>query len=232
MKEVLSTIQDVLVIPNLLQAGPLQQIQLLISKAGFSDGRATATEGAQQVKRNLQIDVNDQTVLPLIHQLLGQALMQNTTFHGALLPIKLYPFLISKYEPGMAYGWHVDSPIMGNPPVRTDLAMTIFLSDPETYGGGELTLRTSKGDVTYKLNQGDAVVYPCQYLHCVAPLTHGERLAAVSWIQSAVRSVEHRAVLYNLKRVHEQLYRENPDSPQADLLLQTWSNLVRMWSEL
>ena len=82
----------------------MQQAAFLISKAGFSDGRATATEGAQQVKHNLQIDVNDQTILPLIHQLLGQALMQNTTFHGALLPIKLYPFLISKYEPGMAYG--------------------------------------------------------------------------------------------------------------------------------
>ncbi len=227
-----NTLQDVFILPGILNDAALQQIHFLLHQADFSDGRATATEAARTVKKNLQVPIENQNVLPSIQQLLGQTLMQYPFFHTAFFPTRLYPFLISKYEPGMAYGWHVDSPIMGNPPVRTDLAMTLFLSNPAAYDGGELVIRGGQGEQTYKPAAGDAVVYPCRYVHCVTEVTKGVRLAAVSWIQSAVRSAEHRAVLLNLKQVHERLSQRDPNSEEANQLLQTWSNLLRMWAEI
>ncbi len=227
-----SAIQDVFVLPGILPPASLQQIQFFIHQADFSDGRATASDSARNVKQNLQIDIQDHTVLPAVQQLLAQALMQYPFFHSAFYPARLYPFLISKYEPGMQYGWHVDSPVMGNPPVRTDLAMTLFLSDPASYEGGELVIRNTQGETRYKPQAGDAVVYPCRYVHCVSEVTGGTRIAAISWIQSAVRSAEQRAVLFSLREIHERLSRHNPNSEEASQLLQTWSNLLRMWAEV
>lgn len=227
-----STIQDVFVLSGVLTDAELQHIQVLLQQADFSDGRATASDAARNVKQNLQIEVQNQTVLPVLQQLIGQALMRYPVFHSAFFPTRLYPFLISKYEPGMQYGWHVDSPIMGNPPVRTDLAMTLFLSEPDSYEGGALVIRGAQGETAYKPQKGDAVVYPCRYVHCVSEVTKGTRLAAVSWIQSAVRSPEQRAILISLKQVYDQLCLRDPHSAEANQLLQTWSNLLRIWAEI
>ena len=221
-----------MVLQGVLSAPLLQQLGVVLSQAEFTDGRATATDAAKSVKQNLQIDTQNQTVLPAAQHLIGQALMQYPAFHTAFFPMRLFPFLLSKYEPGMQYGWHVDSPIMGNPPVRTDLAMTLFLSDPASYDGGELVIRDAQGEKAYKPAQGDAVVYPCRSVHCVREVTRGQRLAAVSWIQSAVRSPEQRTVLQQLHQVYEQLNRQDPNSAQGNQLLQTWSNLLRMWAEV
>jgi PKHD-type hydroxylase len=79
---------------------------------------------------------------------------------------------------------------------------------------------------------GDAVIYPCQYVHCVNEVKSGTRLAAVSWIQCSVRSMEQRAMLANLKRAHNRLTEKDAQSAEAQDVLQTWSNLLRMWSEV
>lgn len=86
---------------------------------------------------------------------------------------------------------------MGEPVIRTDLAMTIFLSDPTAYEGGELVIQTSFGPVPLKPAKGDAILYPCQFLHCVNEVKKGERLAAVTWVQSNIQLTEQRQILLN-----------------------------------
>jgi PKHD-type hydroxylase len=179
----------------------------------------------------LQVNANDAT-LPQLQQMVTAALKENLLFNAAIFPKQVYPILFSKYEPGMHYGWHVDSPLMGNPPMRTDVAMTIFLSDPATYEGGELVIQTPSGNVQLKPNKGDAIVYPCAYLHCVSTITKGIRMAAVSWIQSSIKNGEQRQILLQLNQVHGAIANSNPGSPEANMLLQTYSNLLRMWTEL
>lgn len=223
---------DTFLLEGLLKEHHFQQLDFYLSQAQFSDGRSTATGNAQQVKNNTQIDAQDQVVLPLIQQMITQALMEYPMFHAAFYPARLYPLIISKYEMGMGYGWHIDSPLMGNPPVRTDLAMTLFLSDPQTYEGGELVIKSANGTVTYKPKRGDAVVYPCQYVHCVNDIRSGVRIAAITWIQSSIRSLEQRQILFQLKQVHDEWIAQNPHDPKAIQLLQTWSNLLRMWVEI
>jgi PKHD-type hydroxylase len=164
--------------------------------------------------------------------IINNALASSPLFNAAVLPKYVYPFLISKYTPGMYYGWHVDSPLMGNPPVRTDVAMTLFLSDPAAYEGGELVIQAGQHNIPFKPAKGDAIVYPCQYLHCVNEVRSGERRAAVTWIQSAVRAPDQRQILYNLNQVHALLSHKNQHAPETNLLLQTHSNLLRMWTEV
>ena len=219
-------------LPGFLNAAMLQNVHQLLAAAPFIDGRTTATDAARVVKHNLQVDANDTKVIPQLQQLLGMALMNEQKFQTGFYAFRVYPFLFSRCETGMGYGWHVDSPMMGIPPVRTDLAMTVFLSDPSAYEGGELVIRTEAGETVYKPAMGDAIVYPCQYVHCVNDVKSGVRMAAVSWIQCSVRSMEQRALLAELKRVHNHLSEKDPQSAETQGVLQTWSNLLRMWAEV
>jgi PKHD-type hydroxylase len=221
-------------LPQLLKPEELNQIDALLESSLFIDGAKTASMAAKAVKNNLQIDKNNTQTLPQLQSIILLALETSPLFQIATLPKNIYPIVFSKYYEGMTYGWHVDSPQMRNPQMgnsamRTDLAMTIFLSDPSTYEGGELLIQGSQGVTAYKPNKGDAVVYPCMYLHCVNPITKGERCAAVTWIQSEIGSVEKRQILFDMNQIHGSLYQKDPNSVEANLLLQTHSNLLRMW---
>lgn len=218
-------------IPELLSKDQLQNIDALLQQTAFIDGKATANLAAKAVKNNLQVNANDAT-LPQLQQIINASLKDSLLFNAAIFPKHVYPILFSKYEPGMNYGWHVDSPLMGNPPIRTDVAMTVFLSEPSTYDGGELIIQTLNGNVQLKPNKGDAIIYPCAYLHCVNTVTKGVRMAAVSWIQSSIKNAEQRQILLQLNQVHGAVANKDANSPEANMLLQTYSNLLRMWTEL
>jgi PKHD-type hydroxylase len=220
---------SLLPIQGLLKSDELELINTLLQESNFIDGANTASLSAKSVKNNFQIDSND-AALPQLQNIINNALKTSPLFQIFALPKQIYPIIFSKYLAGNTYGWHVDSPIMGENAMRTDLAMTIFLSDPNTYEGGELMIQGSQGITAYKPNKGDAVVYPCNYLHCVSPITKGERLAAVTWIQSQVASPEKRDILFNLNQVHGVMYQKDPNSAEGNLLLQTHSNLLRMWA--
>lgn len=219
-------------IPAILKPEEIITLEELIRRANFVDGKATASMAAKEVKNNQQIDAENSTVLQPLQALLQGALQTSPYFNAAAQPKRIHPFLISKYGPGQFYGWHVDSPIMGNPPIRTDLAMTIFLSDPSTYEGGELLIQGSAGPIAIKPAKGDAILYPCQFLHCVNEIKSGERLAAVTWIQSNIPQTEQRQLLFELNQVHAMLSQRDPHSQEANMLLQTYSNLFRMWADV
>lgn len=223
---------DFIQIPNLLRPAEVKEIEGLVEKAHFIDGKATASLAAKTVKNNLQVDAMSGDTVSQVQQIVAKALAESPLFQVTALPQRVYPVLISKYDPGKYYGWHVDSPVMGDPAMRTDLAMTIFLSDPSAYKGGELMLQTNAGVINFKGNKGDAILYPCQYLHCVNQVTEGERVAIVTWIQSKVKSREQRQLLFMLNQVHAMLHARDMNSQEAILLLQAHSNLLRMWSEL
>jgi PKHD-type hydroxylase len=210
----------------------LKQIQSLLDSAAFVDGKLTASDSAKDVKNNLQIDVNDRTILPHLQQLIGNALIADPRFQYTFYAVNAYPFLFSKCDAGMGYGKHVDSPFMGNPPVRTDLAMTVFLDDPDSYDGGELVICDGDNEVAFKPAAGCAVVYPCNYVHYVKEVTRGTRRVCVTWFRCSVRNSEQRRVLADLKQIHAEMSANDPQGKNTQLLLQTWSNLLRMWGDV
>ena len=216
----------------LLKPEEIISLEHLISELVFVDGKATANLSAKEVKNNLQLDQNTNLNNTAIQELLTNAVRSSPFFQVAAQPKSIHPFIISKYSPGKYYGWHVDSPLMGSPVIRTDLAMTIFLSDPSTYEGGELVIQSPGGAMSFKPSKGDAILYPCQFLHCVNEINSGERLAAVTWIQSNIQSAEQRQILFELNQVHALLNQRDKQAPETNLLMQSYSNLFRMWADV
>ena len=142
--------------------------------------------------------------------------------------------LISRYEAGMSYGQHVDNAVMGTGQsrYRSDISLTVFLCDPGTYEGGELTLCDLEEERSFKLELGSAVIYPSNKLHRVEPVTKGVRLVAVAWVQSLIRDTHKREILFDLDTVRRSLFKKQGKTIELDLISKSHSNLLRQWSEL
>ena len=226
------TLSSYVHVKQLLNKEEIDNVLRLIDLSQFADGSGTASDVAASVKRNLQLPKQGSIEAQQIASIIMTAISRNVLIQSAIMPKMMLPPLVSKYEPGMEYGLHVDSPLMGEEyTIRTDVGMTLFLSEPENYEGGELMVITETGEVHYKLPMGDAIIYPTTKLHRVVPVTSGVRLAAVSWMQCAVRDSHKREILFNLKTAADKLQSAGSSSELLSVQ-QSYSNLIRMWTEL
>jgi PKHD-type hydroxylase len=215
-----------MVVADILDTAGLATIRDALSKATFSDGRRTAGQAAATVKNNLQAHG---TPLEPVRDFVRDALLRSDLVRLATWPKTIIGPTFSRYSTGQSYGRHVDEPIMSGQ--RTDIAFTLFLSDTATYDGGELIIETHAGHDAVKLAAGHLVLYPATTLHRVAPITRGERLAAVGWIRSLIRSDEQRALLFDLSMVHRELMAATGARKEADLVAKSIANLTRMWCD-
>ena len=219
-------------IPAVLDPPQLEVVRQALAQATFVDGRLSAGPAAGRVKRNEELDPGEKRSEYLGKIVVGN-LYNSATFRNAALPQRISEPFFSRYRPGMAYGAHIDDPVMGSGMrYRCDVAVTVFLNEPESYEGGELVIRTSFGEHRVKLAAGGAVVYPASSLHSVAEVTRGTRLAAVAWIQSLVRDPGRRELLYELNLAREALLATRPDAEETARVDHAYVNLVRMWAEL
>lgn len=194
----------------------------------FQDGKKTAGGSARDVKFNLQATPeHDQT--KAIVKLVQKKLLSNSMFKSATYPDQFANIIISRYEPGMYYGQHVDKAMIKN--TRTDIAFTLFLSDPDSYEGGELAISKYDGEDLIKLPAGDAYIYPADSIHQVLPLTSGVRIAIVGWIKSRVRLQQHRDILYDLKTSIAQIDRSEHQQAVKLSLSNTLHKLERLWCD-
>ncbi len=219
-------------IPELLNSAQVEKIHELLAGASFVDGKLTAGMAAAKVKNNEELAMQPD-LLQRLYRVVMASVGHNATFRNAALPAKVADFIFARYQPGMHYGDHVDDPIMGQgPKFRTDVSMTIFLNDPASYDGGELVIRTPFGDQQVKLPAGHAVVYPSASVHRVADVTRGERLVALTWVQSFVRDAAKRELLYELNESREHLLRADPESDVTKNVDRSYVNLLRMWADV
>jgi PKHD-type hydroxylase len=216
-------------ISEFLDPEAVGQLRDLATSGRFVDGRATAGDRVAGVKRNEQFEPNKEQAA-VLSAVLSKAVQNNETFRFFAYPRRMTAPRISRYDVGMEYGSHLDNPIMvraNENPLRTDLSMTVFLSDPDSYQGGELSLETPFGPQSLKLPAGDAVVYSTTFRHRVLEVTAGSRLVVVGWIESMVSDEPKRQILFDLWRVRQTL-KESPD--QALTHLETsFVNLSKMW---
>jgi PKHD-type hydroxylase len=217
-----------IVIGDVLSAEDIATTTAALAQATFADGRATAGFAARLVKNNQQAEGSDRS-LEMIRQLVAARILANDVFLSAVRPKALSPVLFSRYEPGMHYGSHVDDALMDG--MRTDVAFTLFLCDPESYDGGELTIEGAAGDDVFKLAAGALVAYPATSLHRVADVTRGKRLAAVGWARSFVRDAARRELLFDLDTARRQLFAGAGKSAEFDLISKSFANLMRMWAD-
>jgi PKHD-type hydroxylase len=219
-------------IPDVLDEQQIRHAASLIAGGRFADGRASAGSAARRVKLNEELALDPARLTELNNLVMGH-LVRHPVFRSAAMPRRTATPYYARYTPGMAYGNHVDDPIMGQGELyRTDVSVTVFLNAPADYDGGELCIQTPFGEQQVKLPAGDAVIYPSSSIHRVAEVTRGERLVAVSWIQSLVREPDRRALLHELNQAREKLLQEQPDAPETAQVNQSYVNLVRMWVDV
>lgn len=201
-------------------------IREAVRKLDFGDGRATAGRRAREVKANDQ--ALPSPARDAILEKVRRALMAHPVFLAAARPQRLTPLLLSRYRVGQTYGLHVDDAIMGG--LRTDLSFTLFLSDPTTYEGGALEIEDNYAPREVRLAAGDLILYPSTTLHRVTPVTSGERLAVVGWVQSLIRTQEQREVLFDLDQSIATLEQTGAARAVIDRLSKARSNLLRLWA--
>ncbi|KQR13550.1 MULTISPECIES: Fe2+-dependent dioxygenase [Xanthomonas] len=224
-------------IPDVLTPVKLSELRARLDAADWADGRITAGHQSAQAKDNAQLP-EDSAAAREASALVLEALSRSSTFFSAVLPRRIYPPLFNRYSGGQSFGYHVDNAVRydrsrgGAEPVRTDVSGTLFLSDPDSYDGGELVIEDTFGTQSVKLPAGHLVIYPGTSLHKVMPVTRGTRVASFFWIQSMLRDDAQRRLLFELDVSIRRLTQDTPGHPSLIQLTGVYHNLLRQWADV
>lgn len=215
-------------IPGLFSPEEVATLREQLASAEMVDGKVTAGWHAKAVKQNQQLDAKHSVAKPLIDQV-RQTILKHPLFQAAARPRQVHSVRFNRYSDGMSYGRHTDNALMNGH--RSDLSFTLFLSDPDSYAGGELVVEGIDSEQPYKLPVGSALVYPSSSLHRVEPVTRGVRWAAVGWVQSQIRDPSRREILFELDTARRSLFKQHGKTDEFDLITKSLTNLLRQWVE-
>lgn len=202
----------------------------------WEEGKARTKDLTGTVKQNLEIDRNN-SISQSFNKFISQKLHEHADFHKDNMPHKVFGIKFNKYVHNGTYHRHTDASSMHD--VRTDLAVTIFLTDPESYDGGELCIEQTDGSIIkHKGQKGDCVVYRCGRPHWVAPVTKGNRICGITWIQSFLRDVHQRNIISSLRKTITTI-EKNVEHSNQDCRYRNWmtnlaaidGELMRMWTD-
>jgi PKHD-type hydroxylase len=213
---------------RLLNDAEIAECRRIAASTPFVDGRITNPHNKTKVNEQL----HDQKAYQTSSQLLMAAFGRSDEFREFAFPVAFAPPLITRYHPGMRYGAHADAAFinLGSAQIRSDLSCTIFLNEPKDYDGGELHVHQGDAELMFKLKPGQAILYPSDMLHQVNPVTRGERLVAITFIQSRVPDPFRRNLLFELNEVAalEGLKMSQDNFSRLQLIQ---ANLLRYWGE-
>ncbi len=222
------------IIDEVLTSEELATVRGYLAGSAWGSGLATAGPQAAQAKRNQQLP-ETAPHLPDLRRLVLGALNRNALFFTAALPLKILPPFFNRYAgEDNRYGFHTDNAMRAHPDgsyVRADVSATLFLSDPEEYDGGVLTIEDTFGRHGIKLKAGSMVVYPSSSIHEVTPVARGERVACFMFMQSMVRDPGQRRLLYDMDMALLQLRQTVGETDAVVRLTGTYHNLLRLWAE-
>lgn len=221
-------------IPDVLGPAALDRVRSAIETGEWVDGNATSGHQSALAKRNRQLAEGSEAARAA-GAVVVEALQANATFVAAALPAKIFPPLFNRYAGGETFGTHVDNAVRLGPGglrVRSDLSATLFLTDPDEYDGGELTVEDRAGVQAVKLPAGHMLLYPASSLHRVEPVTRGERTACFFWVQSMIRDDGARRILFDLDNAVRQVAAAQGHDARATIeLTGVYHNLLRRWAE-
>jgi PKHD-type hydroxylase len=223
-------------IPDVLSKSEVADFRAAMDAAAWEDGRSTAGAQSAMVKKNDQLPPNSETSRQLGERVI-KALTASPLFISAAIPKHIFPPLFNRYGPGQHFGVHVDNAVRGDHltgvRIRTDLSVTLFLSEPDEYDGGELIVEDYYGSQEIKLPAGHLVLYPATSLHTVTPITRGVRVASFFWLQSMIRDTQARSMIFDLDNTIQGLVgRLGRNDHEIVKLSGLYHNLIRYWAEL
>jgi len=219
------------ILDNVLDKDDLKLIHDSLDRGQFYDGAETAGWAAKSVKKNKQWyaepDLEAELSNTVTRKLVAHPQFSTTTYAK-----RIAPFLFSESSCSGGYGDHIDDALMGAESIfRADLSCTVFLSDPESYSGGELVFSIGAETLRYKLKAGQAIIYPSTTLHRVEPVTEGVRKVGIIWLESFIRSAEKREILNDLDLARRNIMSTQGKSAAFDQISKSHANLLRLWAE-
>lgn len=223
-------------IPDVLSKAEVARFRSALDSAPWEDGRSTAGAQSALVKKNEQLPPDGALARVLGEQVI-KAITANPVFISAAVPLRIFPPLFNRYGIGRHFGLHVDNSVRGDQltglRIRTDLSVTLFLSEPEDYDGGELVVEDHYGAQRVKLPAGHLVLYPATSLHAVTAITRGVRVASFFWLQSMIRQAEARRMIFELDTAIQGLVgRLDRNDREIVRLSGLYHNMIRHWAEL
>jgi PKHD-type hydroxylase len=225
-------------VPDVLSKSDVADFRRIMDACDWEDGRSTAGAQSAMVKKNEQLPPDGEVARTLGNRVIS-ALTANPRFVSAAIPQQIFPPLFNRYAAsnGHHFGIHVDNAVRGDRltglRIRTDLSVTLFLSEPEEYDGGELVIKDLYGSHEIKLPAGHLVLYPASSLHMVTPVTRGMRVASFFWLQSMIRDAHARSLIFDLDTAIQALVeRLGRDDPETVKLTGIYHNLIRYWAEV
>jgi PKHD-type hydroxylase len=225
-------------VPGVLSKGDVADFRRIMEGCEWEDGRSTAGAQSALVKKNEQLPPDSEVARKLGNRVVS-ALTASPRFIAAAIPLHIFPPLFNRYvaADNHHFGIHVDNAVRGDRltglRIRTDLSVTLFLSEPDQYEGGELVVEDAYGPHEIKLPAGDLVLYPASSLHMVTPVTRGVRVASFFWLQSMVRDAHARSLIFDLDTTIQALVeRLGRDDPETVKLTGIYHNLIRTWAEV
>lgn len=215
-------------IKNVLTPQEILEVRQIASRVKFVDGKVS--NPYSQAKNNLQVDTA-QPDAQRATQIASAAVARNAEFQNIVFPKRIASLLLCRYDKEMNYGSHADSPMipLPNGPLRSDVSGTLFIADPSTYEGGELTVHLGTETLRIKGEPGSMIVYPSTTLHEVAPVTSGQRLVFITFIESMIPDPSARDLLYTLNEVYA-LEGLKMDWQNRTRLQYVIANLHRIWA--
>lgn len=223
-------------IPDILTRDEVAEFRQVMDAENWEDGRSTAGSQSAEVKKNNQLPPDSRAARELGERVI-RAITANPTFVSAAIPRHIFPPLFNRYGPGQFFGEHVDNSIRGDRltglRIRTDLSITLFLSEPEEYEGGELVVDDFYGSHRVKLPAGHLVLYPSSSLHMVTPVTQGSRVSSFFWLQSIIKDPIARRMTFDLDNTIQRLEsRLGRNDAEVRSLTHIYHNTIRYWAEL
>lgn len=219
-------------VPEVLSKTQVAAMRHKLDAGLWVNGAATAGPLAAEAKYNLQFSTESPDYSALSQSIIV-ALENHPLFVSAALPKHILPPMFNRYAGGHTYGNHIDNAVQtdrrNGERILTDISVTVFLSEPEDYAGGELIIEDTYGSHEVKLPAGDAIVYPSSSLHRVEPVISGERVASFLWVQSLVRDAWHRHLLFNLDMTLLKLRGQIGNTEEIVALTGHYHNLLRQW---
>ncbi len=224
-------------IPKILSAQALEKVNKLFDKAPKRDGKLSAQGGAVNIKENVEVEIGSVEYTKMC-ALINQALTNNPMLRHMVMPVAIADPIFAAYNKGFKYGEHVDSATALNRSLpnqvfggyfRADVSATLFLSEPEDYQGGELTISTPLDKRRIKCAAGNMITYPSGYVHSVEEVSAGTRRVSAMWFQSYIRNATKREIIFRMFKSSENLSRRFPNDEDSQEVNNLYHDLMRMW---
>ena len=220
-------------IRTILSEDDLSVIHSLLPKLEWEDGLASLKGGEEELRKDLKRDIQQavpSSYTKAITQIIIDSLNSDIRFLNHTMAKHTEEPFIVRMPAGSWYKPHQDNYDNGH------YSTTIFLSEPDTYEGGELHLIDSSLEVYHKLPAGDGVTYSTGTTHEVKEVTEGERIAAVFWTDSLIKDNNIRAILTDLRNaqgmLEEKIFDDIKDAEQDPrfLLHKAVNQMMRIYS--